>query len=552
MTTGRGRQKKSNKTNVVQERLSFQETEALSLVQTLPTQGKSTLPRAPKNGNGAKLGFEEKLWGAADKLRGHMDASEYKHVVLGLVFLKYLSDIFFEQAKLLSGQGIDIDQKDAFTSRNTIWLPNFARWDYIENNLSSFDIPMVIDFAMEAIERENSELENVLPKNYTRSLLNPKLLSELVTLIGTIGLGDEQSRNLDILGRVYEYFLGRFASLEGKGGEFYTPRSVVSLLIEMVEPFQGKVYDPCCGSGGMFVQSKRFVQAHGGKVNDLSIFGQESNPTTWRLCKMNLFIRGIKGDIGPHHADTFREDLHKGLLADYIIANPPFNMSDWGLNELMQDNRWTLGIPPAGNANFAWIQHKLSHLDSNGLAGFVLSNGSLSASQSREEGSVRRRLIEEDLIDCIVALPANLFYTTQIAACLWIITKNKNDGTHRNRKGEVLFIYAYQHGTFIDRIHKELTEEDIATIATTYHSWKDQKSTYQNIPGFCKSVNLAEIQQHKHALVPGRYVGFSPNQTSHWDISTLRSELSKVEMRVSQANTASQTAISLLKELLNG
>ncbi len=362
------------------------------------------------------------------------------------------------------------------------------------------------------------------------------------------------SRSQDILGRVYEYFLGKFASLEGKGGEFYTPQSVVKLLVEMIEPYKGKVYDPCCGSGGMFVQSEEFVKAHGGNEEDISIYGQELNPTTWRLCKMNLAIRGIKGDIGSRNADTFREDLHHNLKADFIIANPPFNMSDWGAQSLHSDDRWQFGVPPSNNANFGWVQHKIHHLTDNGIAGFVLSNGSLSSSQGRDEGVIRKSIIEADLVDCIVALPSNLFYTTQIAACLWFLTKNKKNPRYRERHGEVLFIYAYKFGRLVDRIHRELTKEEIELIATTYHNWKSREDfgKYRDIPGFCKSVKLSEIRAHKYALVPGRYVGFDTSVSEQWDVSRLRSELSKVEDRLSQISKASERALLVLKELLNG
>ncbi|MEW5987754.1 MAG: N-6 DNA methylase, partial [Chloroflexota bacterium] len=343
-------------------------------------------------------------------------------------------------------------------------------------------------------------------------------------------------------------------SLEGKGGEFYTPKSVVKLLVEMIEPFKGKVYDPCCGSGGMFVQSESFVEAHGGNDEDILIYGQESNPATWRLCKMNLAIRGIKGDIGLIHGDTFRNDLHQGLEADFILANPPFNMTDWGGDKLRGDRRWVYGVPPSNNANYAWLQHIVSHLAPDGMAGLVLSNGSLSTNQDRDEGHIRRAMVEADVVDCIVALPPNMFYTTQIPACLWFLAKNKSDSRYRDRCGETLFIYAHNFGRMVDRTHRELTDDEVSLIAKTYNTWRSQNSfsLYKDIPGFCKSATLAEVKEHKYALVPGRYVGFDNTSTEQWDISRLRSEIAQVESRFVQINKTSQAALSLLQELLDG
>jgi type I restriction enzyme M protein len=362
---------------------------------------------------------------------------------------------------------------------------------------------------MVAIEKENPRLKGVLSKDYARPALDKQRLGELIDLIGTIGLGDAENRSMDILGRVYEYFLGKFASAEGKkGGEFYTPRSVVKLLVEMIEPYKGRVYDPCCGSSGMFVQSEEFIRAHGGRIGDISIYGQESNPTTWRLAKMNLALRGIEANLGPHHGDTFHNDLHKDLKADFILANPPFNMSDWGGERLSDDVRWKYGVPPVGNANFAWVQHMIHHLAPNGIAGFVLANGSMSSNQSGE-GDIRKNIIEADLVDCMIALPGQLFYGSQIPACLWLLTRNKTKGKFRDRRAQTLFIDTRKMGYMVDRTHRDLSDEDIARIAQTYHAWRGEKGAgkYEDVPGFCKSATLEEIRGHGHVLTPGRYVG---------------------------------------------
>lgn len=465
---------------------------------------------AKSNGNGSNLGFEEKLWAAADKLRGHMDAAEYKHVVLGLVFLKYISDAFQElHDRLAADKSSDPEDRDEYLAENVFWVPKNARWPKLQAAAKQATIGKDIDDAMVAIEKDNPTLKGVLSKDYARPSLDKTRLGELIDLIATIGLGDAESRSKDVLGRVYEYFLGKFASAEGKGGgEFYTPQSVVRLLVEMIEPYKGRIYDPCCGSGGMFVQSEKFVLAHGGRVGDLSIYGQESNNTTWRLCKMNLAIRGIEGNIGPHNADTFHSDLHKDLKADYILANPPFNISDWGGDRLREDLRWKFGTPPAGNANFAWVQHMVHHLAPSGIAGFVLANGSMSSNQSGE-GDIRRQLIEQDLVDCMIALPGQLFYTTQIPVCLWFLARSKKNGKFRDRRGEMLFIDARKLGILVDRTHRELTEDEIARIAKTYHSWRGEKATgkYKDEPGFCKSASADEVSTHGQVLTPGRYVG---------------------------------------------
>ena len=478
-----------------------------------------------KNGNGANLGFEEKLWAAADKMRGHMDSGEYKHVALGLIFLKYISDVFDQRHTALEAGTADpksefyvadpaarlevIEDRDEYLAENVFWVPQEARWKFLQDNAKQPTIGKFIDDAMIAIEKDNLSLKGVLPKDYARPALDKHRLGELIDLIGTLGLGDEVSRSKDILGRVYEYFLGRFASAEGKGGgEFYTPQSVVRVLVEMIEPYKGRIYDPCCGSGGMFVQSEKFVEAHGGRKDDLAVYGQESNPTTWKLCKMNLAIRGIEGNIGPQHADTFHNDEQKDLKADFILANPPFNISDWGGGRLREDVRWKYGTPPVANANYAWVQHMVHHLAPNGLAGFVLANGSMSSNQSGE-GEIRKSIVGADLVDCMIALPGQLFYTTQIPVCLWFLARNKKDGRFRNRSGETLYIDARKMGVLTDRVHRELTEDDVLRIATSYHAWRGEKDAggYQDEAGFCKSAPIEEIASHGFVLTPGRYVG---------------------------------------------
>ena len=463
-----------------------------------------------KSSNGANLGFEQKLWAAADKLRGHMDASEYKHVVLGLIFLKYISDAFEERhAELQKEKHADPEDRDEYAGANVFWVPKKARWHHLQANAKQAEIGKIIDEAMVAIEKDNPQLKGVLSKDYARPALDKQRLGELIDLVGTIGLGDKENRSKDILGRVYEYFLGQFASAEGKkGGEFYTPRCVVRLLVEMIEPYKGRVYDPCCGSSGMFVQSEEFIEKHGGRIGDLSIYGQESNPTTWKLAKMNLALRGIEANLGPHHADTFRSDLHKDLRADFILANPPFNMSDWGGENLKEDIRWKYGLPPTGNANFGWVQHMVHHLAPAGIAGFVLANGSMSSNQSGE-GEIRKNLIEADLVDCMIGLPGQLFYGSPIPVCLWFVTKSKKNGKFIDRCGRTLFIDARKWGALVDRVHRELTDEEIERIAVTYHAWRGEKGAgkYEDIAGFCMSATLDDIRQHGHVLTPGRYVG---------------------------------------------
>jgi type I restriction enzyme M protein len=468
--------------------------------------------KAEAASSGSDLGFENKLFQAADKLRNNMDAAEYKHVVLGLVFLKYISDAFEELHAKLEAQradGADPESRDEYAAERVFWVPKEARWAHIQANAKQPSVGQLIDDAMVAIERDNPSLKGVLTKNYGRPTLDKQRLGELVDLISTIGFGTKEHRSRDILGRVYEYFLGEFALAEGKqGGQFYTPRSVVRLLVEMLAPYKGRVYDPCCGSGGMFVQSEKFIEEHGGKVGDLSIYGQESNPTTWRLARMNLAIRSIEANLGAENADTFHRDLHKDLKADYVIANPPFNVSDWGQERLQDDVRWKYGAPPAGNANFGWVQHFIHHLAPAGLAGFVLANGSMSTGQSGE-GEIRKALVEADLVDCMVALPGQLFYSTQIPACLWFLARDKSDHRFRDRRGEVLFIDARKLGRMIDRTQREFGPEDISKVAGAYHAWRGDKGAtgYADLAAFCKSATLEDIRGHGHVLTPGRYVG---------------------------------------------
>jgi type I restriction enzyme M protein len=474
------------------------------------------------NNNGQSL--EKKLWASADKLRKNMDAAEYKHITLGLIFLKYISDAFEElHQKLRTGEGeyagADPEDPDEYRAENVFFVPEKARWSYLQSMAKQPEIGKYVDEAMIAIEKENPTLKGVLPKEYAKPNLDKQSLGGLFDLIGTVALGDAKSQSQDVLGRVYEYFLGEFALAEGrKGGQFYTPQSIVKLLVEMIEPYEGRVFDPCCGSGGMFVQSEKFVERHSDLVKKrnnlalhprdrISIYGQESNQTTWRLCKMNLAIRGIDAsNIKWNNEGSFLRDAHLDLKADFILANPPFNDSDWSGELLLQDARWKYGVPPGSNANYAWVQHFIYHLAPTGCAGFVLSNGSLS-SNTGGEGEIRKGIVENDLVDCVVMLPTQLFYNTGIAACLWFISRYKNGNKNRERKGEVLFIDASELGYMVNRRNRAFNSDDISKIASTYHEWKKIGGNYNDVKGFCKSATIDNIRKYNFVLTPGPYVG---------------------------------------------
>ena len=454
--------------------------------------------------NTADVGFEDKIWQAANVLRGSMDPAEYKHVVLGLIFLKYISDKFESKYQFLVKEGMGMEEdKDEYTSENIFYVPKDARWSVIADNAHTPEIGIKIDNAMRLIEAENVRLKGILPKNYARPELDKAKLGEVVDLFTNIAM-EEHGDSKDILGRTYEYCLSMFAALEGKNaGEFYTPSCIVRTLVEVLKPYHGRVYDPACGSGGMFVQSAKFIERHQGTINDISVFGQEFNPTTWKMAQMNLAIRGIEANLGEFNADTFSNDQHKTLRADFILANPPFNLSNYGIEKLQDDVRWKYGIPPTGNANFAWLQHMIYHMSPNGKIGMVLANGSLS-SQTSGEGVIRENILKDDLVECIVAMPGQLFYSTQIPVCLWFLSKNKK------QPGKVLFIDARQMGTMVTRKLKELTEEDIMKIASTYDKYID--GSLEDEKGYCAVVDMAEIEKQDYILTPGRYVGIPPEE----------------------------------------
>jgi type I restriction enzyme M protein len=492
--------------------------------------------------------LEKQLWKAADKLRKNIDAAEYKHIVQGLIFLKYISDSFEEHfAKLQAGvgeyAGADPEDKDEYKAENVFFVPIEARWTYLQAQARQPKIGTFVDEAMDALEKENASLKGVLPKVFARQNLDPASLGGLIDLVGNIALGDAKARSADVLGHVFEYFLGEFALAEGKqGGQFYTPRSIVELLVNMLEPYKGRVFDPCCGSGGMFVQSEKFIEEHQGRINDISIYGQESNQTTWRLAKMNLAIRGIdSSQVKWNNEGSFLNDAHKDLKADYIIANPPFNVSDWSGELLRSDGRWQYGTPPAGNANFAWLQHFAYHLAPTGQAGVVLSKGALT-SKTSGEGDIRKALIEDgNLIDCIVNLPAKLFLNTQIPAALWFMSRNRNNGQFRNRSGEILFIDARNLGHLLNRRTRELSEEDIQQIADTYHNWRNPDGNYEDIKGFCCSAPIKRIKELDYILTPGRYVGL-PDDEDDFDFkerfTVLKAEFAAQLLEEAELNKA--------------
>jgi type I restriction enzyme M protein len=471
--------------------------------------------------------LEKTLWATADKLRNNMDAAEYKHIVLGLIFLKYISDSFDELYDRLSADKLsNPEDKDEYLAENVFYVPNLARWKYLQyEKAKQPTIGKDIDDAMDAIEKENPSLKGVLPKEYARPSLDKKRLGELIDLIGNVGFNEPGHSSKDLLGRVYEYFLGMFADAEGKrGGQFYTPESIVKLLVEMLEPYNGRIYDGCCGSGGMFVQSEKFLQAHGGRLDDIAVYGQESNPTTYRLAKMNLAIRGIDAKI--ELGDTFHDDKHKDLKADYIIANPPFNISDWGGEQLQDSHLWKYGVPPTGNANYGWLQLFLNKLSPNGTAGIVLANGSMT-SNSGGENEIRKNLITEGVVDCMVALPSQLFYNTQIPACLWFLARNRTNHKFRNRKGEILFIDARNTGALISRKNKAFTDEDISKISEVYHNWRNIDGKYEDLQGFCKSATIKEVEENNYVLTPGRYVGTEDIEDDGISFDDKVSEISK-------------------------
>jgi type I restriction enzyme M protein len=513
-------------------------------------------PTAAKN----QKSFEQNLWDTADKLRGSVESSEYKHVVLSLIFLKFVSDKFErrKQELITDGQGDYVDMVEFYTMKNVFYLPEESRWSYIQKQAKQDDISIKIDTALHSVEKNNKSLKGALPDNYfSRMGIDVSKLAALIDSINNIDtIADNEE---DVVGRVYEYFLGKFAATEGKGGgEFYTPKCVVNLIAEMIEPFKGKIYDPCCGSGGMFVQSVKFVENHQGNSKDISIYGQEQTSTTYKLAKMNLAIRGIAGNMGEVPADTFFKDQHQDLKADYIMANPPFNLKEWRANdELVNDPRWDgYETPPTGNANYGWILHMISKLSASGVAGFVLANGSMSTNTSGE-GAIRQKMIENDLVDCMIAMPGQLFYTTQIPVCLWFLTKNKKaqvvaghtHSNHRDRQGETLFIDARNMGSMLDRTHKELTSDDIATIAGTYHAWRGGND-YADKAGYCKSATLGEIKANDYVLTPGRYVGAADIEDDGILFEDKMTELSRTLYQQMAESEKLDTVISMNLEAL--
>lgn len=508
------------------------------------------------------------LWATADKLRSSMDAAEYKHLVLGLIFVKYISDAFDARRAALRAEFANpasdfyladpadhaqaLEERDYYTMANAFWVPEQARWETLRAQAKLWDIGIRIDQALEAIEAENVSLKGILDKRFGRAQLEPGKMGELVDLISKIGFGADASAK-DVLGEVYEYFLGQFASAEGKkGGQFYTPASVVKVLVEVLSPHKGKVYDPCCGSGGMFVQSEKFVESHGGRFGDVSIYGQEANPTTWRLVAMNLAIRGMDFNLGKEPADTFLRDQHPDLKADYILANPPFNISDWGADRLQQDKRWMYGIPPAGNANYAWLQHILHHLNPRGQAGVVLANGSMSSNQNNE-GAIRKAMVEADVVEVMVALPPQLFFNTQIPACLWFLAKDKTKNG-RDRRGEVLFIDARKLGRMETRVNRVFDDADIQRIARTVHRWRqdDEEGAvepYADMPGFCRAVKLAEIAEHGYVLTPGRFVGAEATDD---DDEAFNEKMERLTAQLAEQMTRGAALDALIREKLGG
>ena len=535
-------------------------------VTSEPDQSRAARRTAKKAA--APRSLEQTLWDAADKMRGNLEAAEYKHVALGLVFLKYVSDAFEQRRRFLveatadpdsdyfipdpDRRGEIVESRDEYTAEMVFWVPEDARWEFLQSQAKQPTIGVLLDAAMDAIEKENPTLKGVLPKAYAREDIDKRLLGELVDLIGNIGFTETDDHGADdVLGRVYEYFLGRFAAAEGRNaGEFYTPRSIVRLLVEMLEPYQGRVFDPCCGSGGMFVQSSEFVAAHGGKATDIAIYGQEFVATTWRLAKMNLAIRGIEANLGDRSDDSFHRDQFPDLRADFILANPPFNKDDWFSDALRDDVRWAYGRPPAGNANFAWVQHFVHHLAPNGTAGFVLANGSLSSKQSGE-GEIRRRLVEADLVDCIVALPEKLFFNTGIPVCLWFVAKNRHGNGHRARQGEVLFIDARQLGRMETRTLRVLDDADVARVADTYHAWRSKSPAvpYEDVAGFCKVASLDELERHDFVLTPGRYVGAAEAEV---DDEPIEDKLARLRKRLVEEFDEADCLEAIIRERLEG